>query len=136
DGAASNGRIRGRPSPAWREPVRQSDLSRGASVAAHPCHVRECRGACFGCNLTAGAAAFLIGDQATAEAAKLATRVRAAGTSVRATGDPRWPSHDPRDRHTWITHTDPGVMTHPEEASRRLWAAHTFAPTDFLTATA
>jgi para-nitrobenzyl esterase len=103
----------------------------------------ETLGACHGLglpltfgNLTAGAAAFLIGDQATAEAAKLATRVRAAWTAFAATGDPGWPTYDARDRHTWIIGTDPAVTTYPEETSRRLWAAHTFSPMTLATAPA
>ena len=66
----------------------------------------ETLGACHGLgvpltfgNLTAGAAAFLIGpDPPPAEAAVLANRVRAAWTTFAATGDPGWPAYDPRER--------------------------------------
>ena len=58
----------------------------------------ETLGACHGLglpltfgNLTAGAAAFLIGTEPPPEAAELATRVRAAWTAFAATGDPGWP---------------------------------------------
>jgi para-nitrobenzyl esterase len=92
-------------------------------------------GACHGLglpltfgNLTAGAAAFLIGQAPPPEAAELATRVRAAWTAFAATGDPGWPTYDARERHTWIIDTDPAVTRYPEETSRRLWAGHRFAP--------
>ena len=95
----------------------------------------ETLGACHGLglpltfgNLTAGAAAFLIGHPPPPEAAELATRVRAAWTAFAATGDPGWPPYDPRGRHTWIIDTEPTVMPYPEETSRRLWAGHPFAP--------
>src|SRR5262249_60241523 len=84
-------------------------------------------------NLTAGAAAFLIGEQATPEAAALATRVRAAWTAFAATGDPGWPTYDTRERCTWIIDAQPAVTTYPEETSRRLWADHTFAPVALTT---
>jgi para-nitrobenzyl esterase len=92
-------------------------------------------GACHGLglpltfgNLTAGAAAFLIGHQPPPEAAALATRVQAAWTAFAATGDPGWPAYHPRERHTWIIDTEPAVRPYPEETSRRLWADHPFAP--------
>jgi para-nitrobenzyl esterase len=92
-------------------------------------------GACHGLglpltfgNLTAGAAAFLIGHQPPPEAAGLATRVRAAWTAFAATGDPGWPAYNARERHTWIIDTEPAVRPYPEETSRRLWADHRFAP--------
>jgi len=92
-------------------------------------------GACHGLglpltfgNLTAGAAAFLIGHQPPPEAAGLATRVRAAWTAFAATGDPGWPAYDARQPHTWIIDTEPAVRPYPEETSRRLWADHPFAP--------
>ncbi len=80
----------------------------------------ETLGACHGLgvpltfgNLTAGAAAFLIGDRPPPEAAELATRVRAAWTGFAATGDPGWPAYDRRERHTWIIDTDPAVRALP-----------------------
>ena len=95
----------------------------------------ETLGACHGLglpltfgNLTAGAAAFLIGHRPPPEAAGLATRVRAAWTAFAATGDPGWPAYDPRERHTWIIDTEPAVRPYPEETSRRLWVDHPFAP--------
>jgi para-nitrobenzyl esterase len=95
----------------------------------------ETLGACHGLglpltfgNLTAGAAAFLIGNPPPPEAAGLATRVRAAWTAFAAIGDPGWPAYDPRERHTWIIDTEPTVRPYPEEISRRLWADHPFAP--------
>ncbi len=95
----------------------------------------ETLGACHGLglpltfgNLTAGAAAFLIGHEPPPEAAVLATRVRAAWTAFAATGDPGWPTYDPHERNTWIIDTEPAVTPYPEEISRRLWADHPFAP--------
>jgi para-nitrobenzyl esterase len=92
-------------------------------------------GACHGLglpltfgNLTAGAAAFLIGDPPPPEAAVLSTRVRAAWTAFAETGEPGWPAYRPRERQTWIIDTDPAVRRYPEETSRRLWAEHPFAP--------
>jgi para-nitrobenzyl esterase len=79
-------------------------------------------------NLTAGAAAFRIGDPPPPGAASLATRVRAAWTTFAATGDPGWPAYEPRERHTWIIDADPAVAPYPEEISRRLWASYPFAP--------
>ncbi len=95
----------------------------------------ETLGACHGLglpltfgNLTEGAAAFLIGREPPAEAAELATRVRAAWTAFAATGSPGWPAYDARQRLTWIIDADPAVATYPEEASRLLWADHPFVP--------
>jgi para-nitrobenzyl esterase len=95
----------------------------------------ETLGACHGLglpltfgNLTAGAAAFLIGQPPPPEVAGLATRVRAAWTAFAATGDPGWPVYDPRGRNTWIIDAEPAVSRYPEETSRRLWADHPFAP--------
>jgi para-nitrobenzyl esterase len=95
----------------------------------------ETLGACHGLglpltfgNLTAGAAAFLIGDPPPPEAAGLAARVRAAWTGFAATGDPGWPAYDPHQRHTWIIDTEPTVRPYPEETSRRLWADYPFLP--------
>ena len=93
----------------------------------------ETLGACHGLglpltfgNLTAGAAAFLIGRPPPPEAAALTTRVRATWTAFAAAGDPGWPAYDPRERHTWIIDTEPAVRPYPEETSRRLWADHLF----------
>ncbi|HEX4609509.1 MAG TPA: carboxylesterase family protein [Urbifossiella sp.] len=92
-------------------------------------------GACHGLglpltfgNLTAGAAAFLIGDSPPAEADEIGARVRAAFTSFAATGDPGWPAYEPRERHTWIIDREARVTRYPEEASRRLFADHLLAP--------
>ena len=102
----------------------------------------ETLGACHGLglpltfgNLTAGAAAFLIGDPPPPEAAGLTTRVRAAWTSFAATGDPGWPAYDSSERLTWIIDTEPTVKPYPEETSRRLWADHLFAPVDLAVPT-
>jgi para-nitrobenzyl esterase len=99
----------------------------------------EILGACHGLglpltfgNLTAGAAAFLIGHQPPPEAAELSARVRAAWTAFATTGDPGWPAFDPRERRTWIIDAEPTVLPYPEEASRGLWANHSFAPIGLL----
>jgi para-nitrobenzyl esterase len=91
-------------------------------------------GACHGLglpltfgNLTAGAAAFLIGDPPPPEAARLATRVRGAWTAFAATGDPGWPAYDRSAQHTWVIDTEPAVGPYPEQVSQRLWAEHPFA---------
>ena len=80
----------------------------------------EILGACHGLglpltfgNLTAGAAAFLIGREPPPEAAALTARVRAAWTAFAATGDPGWPAYDPRERHTWIIDAEPAVTALP-----------------------
>lgn len=84
-------------------------------------------------NLTAGAAAFLIGDPPPLEAAGLAARVRAAWTSFAATGDPGWPAYEPREQHTWVIDIDPVVLPYPEQTSGRLWADQPFAAVDLAT---
>jgi para-nitrobenzyl esterase len=103
----------------------------------------ETLGACHGLgvpltfgNLTAGAAAFLIGDPPPAEAGEIATRVRAAWIAFAATGDPGWPAYDPRARKTWIIDAEPDVTRYPEEVSRRLWAEHPFGPVGLAIAAA
>jgi para-nitrobenzyl esterase len=95
----------------------------------------ETLGACHGLgvpltfgNLTAGAAAFLLGDRPPPEAAEIGARVRAAWTTFAATGDPGWPAYEPHERQTWIIDSEPGVRRYPEETSRRLWTDHPFAP--------
>jgi para-nitrobenzyl esterase len=97
----------------------------------------ETLGACHGLgvpltfgNLTAGGAAFLIGQSPPADAVRLATRVRAAWIAFAATGDPGWPVYEPRERQTWIIDSEPDVRPYPEETSRCLWADHPFAPVD------
>ena len=97
----------------------------------------ETLGACHGLglpltfgNLTAGAAAFLIGDPPPPEAEALTRRVRTAWTTFAAIGDPGWPAYDPHERRTWIIDTEPAVGRYPEETSRRLWADHSFAASD------
>ena len=85
-------------------------------------------------NLTAGAAAFLIGHQPPPEAASLSSRVRAAWTGFASTGDPGWPSYDSRDRQTWVIDAEPAVQSYPEETSRRLWADYPFAAVDLAVA--
>ena len=97
-------------------------------------------GACHGLglpltfgNLTAGAAAFLIGRDPPPDAAALAARVRAAWTAFAATGDPGWPTYDAGRRQAWIIDTDPAVRPYPEEIARRLWAGDPFAPVDLAT---
>jgi para-nitrobenzyl esterase len=86
-------------------------------------------------NLSAGAAAFLIGDDRGPEAAQLSTRVRAAWTAFATTGDPGWPAFHPHNRHTWVIDTDPVVRPYPEETSRRLCADHPFDPVGLATPT-
>jgi para-nitrobenzyl esterase len=100
----------------------------------------ESLGACHGLvlpltfgNLTAGAAAFLIGHEPPPDTQALSSRVRAAWTAFAATGDPGWPAYETRERSTWIIDTDPAVRPYPEEASRLLWADDPFAPVDLIT---
>jgi para-nitrobenzyl esterase len=100
-------------------------------------------GACHGLglpltfgNLSAGAAAFLIGRDPPPEAAALAARVRAAWTAFAATGDPGWPTYEAHARSAWVIDTDPAVAPYPEETCRRLWAGDPFAPVDLVAATA
>ena len=92
-------------------------------------------GACHGLglpltfgNLTVGSAGLLLGQEPPPAAAELSARVRAAWIAFATTGDPGWPAYEPQNRHTWIIDTEPGVTAYPEEASRELWAGHTFDP--------
>jgi para-nitrobenzyl esterase len=92
-------------------------------------------GACHGLglpltfgNLSAGAAAFLLGDPPPAAAVELSRRMRAAWTLFAATGDPGWPAYDPIGQRTWVIDTQPAIRPYPERASQLLWERHAFSP--------
>jgi para-nitrobenzyl esterase len=70
----------------------------------------------------------LIGPTPPPEAEALSARLRSAWTAFAATGDPGWQAYDTARRLTHLFDTEPAVTTYPEEASRRLWQDHTFAP--------
>ena len=67
-----------------------------------------------------------LGSALSAEAQTLGARFRAAWTAFAATGDPGWPTYDPRRRLTQLLDTDPAVIAYPEVSSRRIWRHHRF----------
>jgi para-nitrobenzyl esterase len=94
-------------------------------------------GACHGLglpltfgNLTAGAAALLVGTDPGTAATELSRAVRGAWTGFAATGDPGWPRYDDSNDHAWIIDAVPRVEAYPEHVSRRLWAEYLFTPLD------
>ena len=96
----------------------------------------ETLGACHGLgvpltfgNLTAGAAAFLIGPIRRRRRRCSRTACVPPGRPSPRPATPAGPPTTAR-RHTWIIDTEPVVGPYPEETSRRLWADHSFAPGD------
>jgi len=96
-------------------------------------------GACHGLDVPlafgtfGGLGAMLIGPIPSPETEALSARFRSAWTAFAATGDPGWPAYDKEQRLTRLLDTTPTVAAYPEEASRRLWERHTFAPLDLVT---
>jgi para-nitrobenzyl esterase len=91
-------------------------------------------GACHGLDLPllfgtmdADLGPMLLGQEPPAEAHELAVQFRSAWTAFATTGDPGWPAFDAQ-RLTRIFDVTPTVTAYPEEASRRLWQGHDFAP--------
>jgi para-nitrobenzyl esterase len=74
----------------------------------------------------------LLGPEPPAEAARLSAYFQTAWTRFAVTGDPGWPAFDDEHRLTQILDTTPAVVPYPEEASRRLWQHHDFAPLPLL----
>jgi len=52
--------------------------------------------------------------------------MRSAWAAVAPTGTPGWPEYDTEQRLTQLIDTEPGVTPYPAEATRRVWADHTF----------
>ncbi len=96
-------------------------------------------GACHGLDLPLvlgtldrGQPAALLGDPVPPEAVALSERLRSAWAAFVAGDDPGWPAHDPEGRATLLLDVDDRVAVYPEDASRRLWAHHTFDPLPLL----
>ncbi|MDF2265176.1 carboxylesterase family protein [Streptomyces coacervatus] len=91
-------------------------------------------GACHGLDVPltfgvyGGLGAMLIGPTPSPETEALSARFRSAWTSFARTGDPGWPAHDTGQRLVQLLAAEPTVAAYPEEASRRIWERHTFAP--------
>ncbi|MFI6434514.1 hypothetical protein [Streptomyces sp. NPDC050759] len=96
-------------------------------------------GACHGLDVPltfgmyGGLGSELIGPTSSPETEALSARFRAAWTAFATTGDPGWPTYDTERHLVQLLGTEPTVATYPEEASRRLWEQHTFAPLDLTT---
>ncbi|MGW2720027.1 carboxylesterase/lipase family protein [Streptomyces sp. NPDC001492] len=96
-------------------------------------------GACHGLDVPltfgvyGGLGAMLVGPVPTPETEALSARFRSAWTAFAATGDPGWPAYDDARRLVQLLDAEPTVAAYPEEASRRLWERHTFAPLGLAT---
>ncbi|MGW1747706.1 carboxylesterase/lipase family protein [Streptomyces sp. NPDC002092] len=96
-------------------------------------------GACHGLDVPltfgvyGGLGAMLVGPTPTPETEVLSARFRLAWTTFATTGDPGWPAYDNERRLVQLLDVEPTVAAYPEEASRRLWERHTFAPLDLAT---
>ncbi|MEU3528125.1 carboxylesterase family protein [Streptomyces sp. NPDC038707] len=80
-----------------------------------------------------GIGEMLIGPTPSPETETLSARFRSAWTTFATTGDPGWPAYDTDQRLVQLFDTAPTVAAYPEEASRRLWERHTFAPLPLMT---
>ena len=96
-------------------------------------------GACHGLDVPltfgvySGLGAMLIGPTPAPETEALSARFRSAWTAFATTGDPGWPAYDSERRLVQLLDTESTVAAYPEEASRRLWERHTFAPLGLAT---
>ncbi len=96
-------------------------------------------GACHGLDVPltfgvyGGIGEMLIGPTPSPEAGALSARFRSAWTAFATTGDPGWPAYNSGQRRVQLFDTAPTVATYPEEASRRLWERHVFAPLPLVT---
>ena len=96
-------------------------------------------GACHGLDVPlifgvyGGLGAMLIGPAPTPGTEALSARFRSAWTTFATTGDPGWPAYDNERRLVRLLDAEPTVAAYPEEASRRLWERHTFAPLGLAT---
>ncbi len=73
------------------------------------------------------------GGEVPPEAEALSARFRASWTAFARTGDPGWPAYGTRERLVQVLDAEPQVRAYPEEASRRMWEGHEFAPMPLLT---
>ncbi|KUN74827.1 carboxylesterase [Streptomyces canus] len=91
-------------------------------------------GACHGLDVPltfgiyGGLGEMLIGPTPSPETEALSTRFRSAWAAFATTGDPGWTTYDTEERLVQILDAAPKVAAYPEEASRRLWERHAFAP--------
>jgi len=96
-------------------------------------------GACHGLDVPltfgvyGGLGAMLIGPTPAPGTEELSARFRSAWTTFATTGDPGWPAYDSERRLVQLLDAEPTVAAYPEEASRRLWERHTFAPLGLAT---
>ncbi|MEV4470841.1 carboxylesterase family protein [Nonomuraea sp. NPDC049504] len=78
-------------------------------------------------NLDGGMARFLLGDPPPDEAVAVSRDFRRAWTAFARGEGPGWAPYEQGSRLTRLFDAEPAVAPYPEETSRRLWAAHTFA---------
>lgn len=83
-------------------------------------------------NLDSGMGRFLLGEGAAPEAAAVSADFRRAWTGFAAGDGPGWEPYEPGARLTRLFDVRPSVVPYPEEASRRLWATHTFGELPLL----
>ncbi|NJP97025.1 carboxylesterase/lipase family protein [Nonomuraea sp. FMUSA5-5] len=84
-------------------------------------------------NLGSGMGTFFLGDPAPGEAATVSASFRHAWTRFAAGEGPGWAPYEPEGRLTRVFDVEPAVVPYPEEASRRIWATHTFTTLPLLT---
>lgn len=96
-------------------------------------------GACHGLdvplvfgNLGSGMGTFFLGQSAPPEAATVSAAFRRAWTAFAAGEGPGWQPYEPEGRATRLFDVQPAVVPYPEEASRRIWAAHRFGELPLL----
>jgi para-nitrobenzyl esterase len=76
----------------------------------------------------------LLGETPTPEARQLSQLMRAHWTAFAAGGNPGWPPYTPEFPRTRLFDAESTVGPYPEEASRRIWAGHRFAPLGLVAA--
>ncbi|TYB61826.1 carboxylesterase/lipase family protein [Nonomuraea sp. PA05] len=96
-------------------------------------------GACHGLdvplvfgNLDSGMGTFFLGRSAPPEAAAVSAAFRRSWTGFAAGEGPGWEPYTPEERLTRLFDVEPATVPYPEEASRRIWAAHTFGELPLL----
>ena len=70
----------------------------------------------------------LLGAEPPADTELVSRHFRTAWAAFARSGDPGWPAYDTQQRLVALFDTEVRITPYPEEASRRLWAAHAFAP--------
>ena len=75
-----------------------------------------------------GLGGMLTGPTPSPETEALSARFRSAWTAFATSGDPGWPTYNTKQRLVHLFDVEPKVAAYPEEASRRLWERHAFAP--------